>query len=53
MDRRSLLGLAVAAVAQTTTPVISPIPTSRDWTNQQPIQYPDPDIVALDPRFRK
>ena len=53
MDRRSLLGIAVAAAAQTPAPVISPVATPRDWTNQQPIQYPDPDIVALDPRFRK
>jgi gluconolactonase len=27
------------------------VPTPRDWTNQTPMAYPDPDIVALDPRF--
>jgi gluconolactonase len=32
---------------------VSPVPTARDWSGQRPIQYPDPDIVALDPRFRK
>ena len=55
MNRRSIFGLAAAAAAaaQTPAPVISPMATPRDWTNQQPIQYPDPDIVALDPRFRK
>ncbi len=31
---------------------ISPEPTQRDWRGQA-IQYPDPDVVALDPRFRK
>ncbi len=25
----------------------------RDWSGQQPVQYPDPDIVAVDNRFRK
>ncbi len=29
---------------------VSPAPTPRDW--QQPLQYPDPDVVALDNRFR-
>jgi gluconolactonase len=24
----------------------------RDWSGEQPIRYPDPDIVALDNRFR-
>ena len=26
--------------------------TPRDWTGTNPIQYPDPDLVALDDRFR-
>ena len=26
---------------------------SRDWSGQQPVRYPDPDIVVLDPRFAK
>lgn len=25
--------------------------TERDWTGLNPIRYPDPDIVVLDPRF--
>jgi gluconolactonase len=25
--------------------------SSRDWSDQHPILYPDPDIVSLDPRF--
>jgi gluconolactonase len=32
---------------------ISPNPTPRDWSGQIPVQYPEPDVVALDPRFRK
>jgi gluconolactonase len=27
--------------------------TPRDWSGQQPVQYPDPDVIALDNRFRK
>ena len=26
------------------------MPAPRDWSGQTPLQYPDPDIVALDPR---
>lgn len=53
-SRRSLLAAAgIASVQQTTGQTVSPNPTPRDWTGQQPIQYPDPDIVALDNRFRK
>lgn len=52
MNRRRFIGLAaVAASAQTT--AISPVPTPRDWTNVNPVQYPDPDVIALDPKFRK
>ena len=32
---------------------VSPEPTRRDWTGQEPVRYPDPDIVALDNRFRR
>jgi gluconolactonase len=41
--------------AQTPAPAqaVSPVPTPRDWSGQQPIQYPDPDIIALDNRFRR
>ena len=27
--------------------------TPRDWSGQTPVQYPDPDIIAVDNRFRK
>ena len=61
LNRRSFLaaaiGSAVALPAAAQSPAssqpISPIPTPRDWSGQQPISYPDPDIVALDPRFRR
>ena len=45
LSRRSFLAAAAAgtAVAQ----------QQRDWSGQQPIHYPDPDIVAIDPRFRR
>ncbi len=59
-DRRSFLSAALGAAAlpiaaQTPTqrPAISPNPTQRDWSGQQPVQYPDPDVVALEPRFRR
>ena len=44
-------GIGEEAVAQQAP--ISPVPTTRDWTGVVPVQYPDPDVVALDPRFRK
>ena len=31
---------------------VSPVPTPRDWSGQNPLPYPDPDIIALDNRFR-
>jgi len=42
-SRRSFLTLAAAvpAIAQ----------SARDWTNKQPVRYPDPDLVVLDPSF--
>ena len=52
LTRRSALialGGAVAASAQTAAP--NPVPAPRDYS--APVQYPDPDVIALDPRFRK
>lgn len=45
MLRRSFFSLAAAlpAFAQ----------AQRDWTNRQPIRYPDPDVIAADPAFEK
>lgn len=47
-SRRSILGAALAAAA---TPVLS-AQTPRDWSEQNPIHYPDPDILVLDKRFK-
>jgi gluconolactonase len=60
-DRRSFLAAALPGVvvagafaqAPQQPPQISPNPTPRDWSGKEPIRYPDPDIVALDNRFRR
>jgi len=43
MARRSFLGAALAL----------PAAAQRDWSGKDPIRYPDPDVVVLDPRFAK
>ena len=45
LGRRSFLALAAAA------PVLAQ--TQRDWTNQQPVRYPDSDVISVDPSFEK
>ena len=61
-DRRSFLTAALGAAAlaprrraahRVRSRRCRPSPTPRDWSGQEPVQYPDPDIVALDPRFRR
>ena len=56
-DRRSFLAAALgtsalARVAAQGPPPVFPVPTPRDWSRDT-LQYPDPDIIALDPRFRR
>src|SRR6202021_201157 len=52
--RRTFLLTALGgARALAQAPPISPNATPRDWSGQQPVQYPDPYIVALDNRFRR
>jgi len=47
MRRRAFLALAGAAV-----PALSQTP--RDWSNtQQPVRYPDPDVIVLDKSFAR
>ncbi len=53
-SRRAFLGAACGAA------VLAPAlaqqvatPAPRDWSGAQPVQYPDPDLVALDNRFRR
>ena len=59
VDRRAFLTTALAGAAglarvgAQAPAQISSIPTVRDWTKEVPIQYPDPDIIALDARFRR
>ena len=57
LSRRAFLGAtvasttiapALAAAQQASLPTYEP----RDWSGQNPLHYPDPDIIALDPRFR-
>jgi gluconolactonase len=56
MNRRAFLALAGCAAAGTSsraqTPPVSPVPTPRNWTGD-PLPYPDPDIVTIDPRFNR
>jgi gluconolactonase len=52
LTRRTFL-TAAAGAAALGQQAVSPIPAPRDWSGQQPVQYPDPDIIALDPRFRR
>ena len=58
LSRRAFLGAtvasttiapALAAAQQASLPPYEP----RDWSGQNPLHYPDPDIIALDPRFRR
>jgi gluconolactonase len=59
IDRRVFLATALAGAAglarvgAQAQPPVSPVPTPRDWNRTDPLQYPDPDIVALDNRFRR
>jgi gluconolactonase len=59
LDRRAFLAATVGAAALRTVghaqapQQVSPVPTPRDWSRLEPIAYPDPDIIALDPRFRQ
>jgi gluconolactonase len=59
-DRRAFLGAAFASAAlvplraqQTSAQPAIPPQQPRDWSGQDPVRYPDPDIIPLDPRFRR
>ena len=47
-DRRTFLRAVTAGAA-----VAGRAAAQRDWSGKNPIHYPDPDIVVLDPRFNK
>jgi len=52
LDRRAFLKTAAAAVSGA---ALAPFASAaeRDWSGRIPTRYPDPDIIALDPRFAK
>ena len=45
--------LSAAAFAQGSQLPVPPPAPPRDWSGETPVRYPDPDIIALDPRFRR
>ncbi len=45
--------IADTARSQTDASPVSSSATARDWSGQNPVRYPDPDIITLDPRFRQ
>jgi gluconolactonase len=55
-SRRAFLGAALGGAALAPAfaqQQAATTPPPRDWSGAQPIQYPDPDLVAVDPRFRR
>ena len=54
-DRRTFLtaALGVAATLPAFAQQQAPAAAPRDWSGQNPVRYPDPDIIAVDNRFRK
>src|SRR5919198_5283001 len=59
LSRRAFFAAALSGVAAASAaaqapaqqPQVSSVPTTRDFSRQDPVQYPDADIVALDNRF--
>jgi len=45
----TLAVMSTAAYTQTPLPQAGP----RDWSGNTPLRYPDPDMIALDPRFQR
>ena len=50
---RAALGAAALVPAGAQQAALSGTPTPRSWSPDQPVSYPDPDVVALDTRFRR
>jgi gluconolactonase len=50
ISRRSILQ-ATAALAVGTSKALAQQP--RDWSGNNPVRYPDPDIITLDKKFKK
>ena len=58
LSRRTFLSAAIGAGALASRPAASqqsqvPPEVTRDWSGQMPVRYPDPDVIALDDRFRR
>jgi gluconolactonase len=51
VNRRSFLALGTAAAGAALTRAAGA--EERDWSNREPVRYPDPSIVVLDPSFAK
>ena len=51
--RRSFLMTTLGGVAFAQQQNTPGVPTRRSWSPDQPVRYPDPDVVALDNRFRR
>jgi gluconolactonase len=59
-NRRAFLAASVSAVSAGVAAAQAPaagapvelIPQPRDWSGATPLSYPDPDVVALSPKFR-
>ena len=57
MKRRTFLSAAMATTA--VLPILAKAQTAllpaepRDWSGATPLRYPDPDLIALDPRFQR
>lgn len=49
VSRRTILQATSAFAAGS----MKAIAQQRDWSGNNPVRYPDPDIVALDPKFKK
>jgi gluconolactonase len=47
-DRRTFLRSAIASSA-----AVAAAQTPRDYSGNSPVRYPEPDVVALDPKFAK
>jgi gluconolactonase len=53
-DRRAFLAAALSGAALAPgvwAQSVNPVPAPRDWSGNTPLQYPDPDVVALDKKF--
>ncbi len=48
-----MTSLGAAALVPAAAQQVSSTPTPRSWSGDQLVRYPDPDVVALDNRFRR